>query len=101
MFLYYLRLRREPPETDLYNPLQRLAYTSAIGLGAIEVLSGLAIYKPVQLPWLLFVFGGYDSARVVHFAGLVALAAFVAVHVVLVALHPRALVEMVTGGKPR
>jgi thiosulfate reductase cytochrome b subunit len=67
----------------------------------IQVLSGLAIYKPVQLPWLLVLFGGYDSARLVHFAGLVALAAFVVVHLVLVALHPRALVEMVTGGRPR
>jgi thiosulfate reductase cytochrome b subunit len=101
MFLYYLRVRREPPDADLYNPLQRLAYTSAIALGVIEVLSGLAIYKPVQLPWLLFLFGGYDSARLVHFAGLVALAAFVVVHIVLVALHPRAVAEMVTGGKPR
>jgi len=101
MALYYLRIRKQPPEVGLYNPLQRIGYTAAIALGVVEVLSGLAIYKPVQLAWLVWTFGGYDSARFVHFAGLVALAAFVVGHVVMVALHPRSLVEIVTGGKPR
>ena len=101
MALYYLRLRKQPPESDLYNPLQRVVYTGALGLAVVEVASGLAIYKPVQLSWLAAAFGGYDAARLVHFAGLVALAAFVVGHVVMVALHPRASVEMVTGGKPR
>jgi thiosulfate reductase cytochrome b subunit len=101
MALYYLRLRREPPESGLYNPLQRVAYTAALALAVVEVASGLAIYKPVQLPWLVAAFGGYDFARVVHFGGLVALAAFVVGHVILVALHPRAAVEIVTGGQPR
>ena len=97
MALYYLRLRREPPLIGHYNPLQRFAYTSAILLAAIEVASGLAIYKPVQLSWLTALFGGYDAARVVHFAGLVALALFTAGHVLMIALHPRAFREMVTG----
>lgn len=103
MALYYLRIRPSPPDTGLglYNPLQRIGYTAAIALAAVEVLSGLAIYKPVQLSWLACVFGGYDSARFVHFAGLVALAVFAVGHVVMVALHPRALSEIVTGGKPR
>jgi thiosulfate reductase cytochrome b subunit len=95
---HYLRLR-PAAEQGLYNGLQRLAYTSALGLGAITVLSGLAIYKPVQLSWLTWPFGGYDGARAVHLLGLVALAAFTVTHVVLVALHPRALLEMITGGK--
>jgi thiosulfate reductase cytochrome b subunit len=103
MALYYLGIRKSPPESGLgiYNPLQRIVYTMAIALAVVEVLSGLAIYKPVQLSWLAWTFGGYDSARFVHFAGLVALAAFAVGHVVMVALHPRALVEIVTGGKPR
>src|SRR5262249_44353964 len=33
---YYLRLRREPPPVDLYNGLQRMAYTTALGLGVVE-----------------------------------------------------------------
>jgi thiosulfate reductase cytochrome b subunit len=99
MMAYYLRIRRTPPAVDFYNGLQRLAYTSAIGLGLVEVLSGLAIYKPVQLSWLAVLFGGYDGARAVHLLGLVGLTLFAVMHIALVALHPRALVEMVTGGE--
>lgn len=98
MFRSYLRLG-ETPEVGFYNGLQRLAYTSALLLGVIEVLSGLAIYKPVQLQWLAALFGGYDGARAVHLLGLLALALFTATHLVLVALHPRTIVDMVTGGE--
>ena len=97
--LHYLRIRREPPEQGLYNGLQRLAYTSAILLGVIEVLSGLAIWKPVQLSPLARLFGGYDGARAVHLLGLLALALFTLGHVVLVLLHPRQLASIFTGGK--
>lgn len=96
---YYLRIRKTPPPAEFYNGLQRLAYTSAILFGVVVVLSGLAIYKPVQLQWLTAAFGGYDYARVVHFSCLALLVLFTALHVVLVALHPRTIVAMVTGGQ--
>jgi thiosulfate reductase cytochrome b subunit len=99
MFAYYTRLRKTPPPVDFYNGLQRLAYTSAILFGVVMVLSGLAIYKPVQLHFLTVPFGGYDGARAVHLAGLGLLALFVANHLVLVALHPRELLNMISGGK--
>jgi thiosulfate reductase cytochrome b subunit len=99
MFAYYLRLRRTPPPPDFYNGLQRLAYSSVILIAVIEVLSGLAIYKPVQLWWLAAVFAGYDGARAVHLIGLGLLTLFAVVHLAMVALHPRAIVEMITGGK--
>jgi thiosulfate reductase cytochrome b subunit len=99
--LYYLRIRKQPPAPSFYNGLQRSAYTGALALGILEVWSGLVIYKPVQLHALGIPLGGYDGARMLHFFGLVALAAFVVVHLILVALHPRALAEMITGGKPR
>ncbi|HUA36070.1 MAG TPA: cytochrome b/b6 domain-containing protein [Candidatus Binataceae bacterium] len=99
MFIYYLRLRPDPPPEDFYNGLQRLAYTSAIIFGIVVVLSGLAIYKPLQLHWLTSMFGGYDGARVVHFGCLLLLAGFTLNHIVLVALHPRTLVAMITGGR--
>ena len=101
MALYYVRLRKQPPEADLYNPLQRLAYTTATALGILQVLSGLAIYKPVQLSWLAAAFGGYDVARFVHFAGLLALASFTIGHVLMVLAHPRTLGDMITGGARR
>jgi thiosulfate reductase cytochrome b subunit len=98
-FAYYTRLRKTEPPLDFYNGLQRLAYNSAILFGIVMVLSGLAIYKPVQLHFLTVLFGGYDGARVVHLGGLCLLALFVASHLVLVSLHPREILNMVTGGK--
>ena len=99
MFAYYVRAIRQPPPMDFYNGLQRLAYTSVIVFALVEVLSGLAIYKPVQLWWLAAIFGGYDAARVVHLGALVLIVLFVIAHLVLVAMHPRAILEMFTGGK--
>ena len=99
MFGYYVRILRNPPPEDFYNGLQRLAYTSVIVFAVVEILSGLAIYKPVQLWWLTALFGGYDGARVIHLSMLALMALFVAMHIVLVMLHPRTILEMVTGGK--
>jgi thiosulfate reductase cytochrome b subunit len=96
---YYLRLRKTAPPQTLYNGLQRLAYTTVLPLALLQIASGLAIYKPVQLHWLTSLLGGYDSARAVHLLGLACLALFSVMHVVMVALHPRAFVDMVTGGK--
>jgi thiosulfate reductase cytochrome b subunit len=99
MFGYYLRILRTHPAEDFYNGLQRFAYTFVLIVITIQVLSGLAIYKPVQLYWLTTIFGGYDAARVFHLLGLVLIAFFVTVHVLMVSLHPRDLFAMVTGGK--
>ncbi|MGH7932123.1 MAG: cytochrome b/b6 domain-containing protein [Candidatus Binataceae bacterium] len=98
-FVYYARLRKTPPPADFYNGLQRLAYTMAIILGVVMVLSGLAIYKPVQLHFLTILFGGYDGARIVHLAVLCLLVLFVAAHLVLVSMHPREILNMLTGGE--
>jgi thiosulfate reductase cytochrome b subunit len=97
--LYYARIRRKEPPHGFYNGLQRSAYTAAVALGFLEVVTGLAIYKPAQLRLLTAVLGGYDFARALHFFGLWALAAFVAGHVAMVVLHPRTLIAMITGGK--
>ncbi|HUJ56953.1 MAG TPA: cytochrome b/b6 domain-containing protein [Kofleriaceae bacterium] len=97
--LYYLRIRKTEPPKDLYNGLQRSAYTAAIALGILEVLSGLVMWKPVQLHRLGYLMGGYDGARVIHFLGLIALAGFVATHLIMVAIHWRQFPEMITGGK--
>lgn len=98
--LFYLRVRKTPPPVDLYNSLQRAAYTSAMLLGVAVVASGLAMYKPVQLHGLAWLMGGYDGARVVHFYAMLGIAGFVVTHVIMVALHPRSFLEMIHGGKP-
>jgi thiosulfate reductase cytochrome b subunit len=95
---YYLRLSRAPPLQAPYNGLQRLAYTASLAIAAITVLAGLAIYKPIQLAPLTAWFGGYDAARAVHFFGLLALAAFTAGHVAMVAAHRGTLKAMIVGG---
>ena len=77
MQLYYLRLRKEHPPQGKHNALQKGAYTGIVVVGALAVLSGFAIYKPVQLGWLTALFGGYELARYWHF---VTVWIFVGVH---------------------
>jgi len=81
-------LRRPWPHPSVrskYNALQRAAYFSMPVLGLLVILSGWAMHKPTQLPWLEKMFINYEGARIVHFAVMVAFAAFVIPHVVLVA----------------
>ena len=73
-----------PPVRSKYNALQRAAYFSMPLFGALVVLSGWAMHKPVQLGWLERLFFTYDGARVVHFASMLVLGSFVVPHVVLV-----------------
>lgn len=80
-----------------YNGLQRLAYLFAIADLALLVLSGLALWKSVQVPLLRESLGGYEGARRVHFFAMAALTAFVSGHLVMVALVPRTLLTMVRG----
>ena len=93
MIRYYLgvipmALRRRPwphpPVRFKYNALQRAAYFAMPILGVLVVLSGWAMHKPVQLPWLERLFFDYDGARVVHFACMLGLGGFVVPHVMLV-----------------
>jgi len=84
-----------------YNHLQRLAYLAAIALGVILVLSGLAIWKPVQFQGLAALMGGYEGARQVHFFAMVGLVSFALVHVVMVLLVPRTFLPMIIGRSPR
>lgn len=98
MQLYYLRLRKEHPPQGKHNPLQKAAYTGIVGVGALAVLSGFAIYKPVQLWWLTALFGGYELARYWHFVTVWIFVAFTLLHVVLVfAVDPASLRGMITG----
>ena len=84
MQLYYLRLRKEHPPQGKHNALQKGAYTFIVALGVISVLTGFAIYKPVQLAWLTALFGGYELARYWHFVAVWIFIAFTLLHVVLV-----------------
>ncbi|SAK59898.1 cytochrome B561 [Caballeronia glebae] len=80
-----------------YNAVQKLAYLAVIADLFVLVLSGLAIWKSVQFPLLRELMGGYDNARIVHFCAMAVMAAFVVVHVAMVALVPRSLLTMLRG----
>lgn len=95
---YYLRLRREHPPQGKHNPLQKLAYTFIIVVGALAVLSGFAIYKPTQLAWLTWLLGGFQAARYWHFWTVWIFTGFLIVHVVLVfVVDPASLRAMISG----
>jgi thiosulfate reductase cytochrome b subunit len=84
-------------DLTVYNAVQRLLYLGVIVAGIVIVLSGLSIWKPVQLYELTLLFGGYDAARYVHFLAMAAIASFVAVHVTMALLVPKSLRAMITG----
>lgn len=90
---------RLPHRLGRYNAVQKLLYLLVVAAGVLAVLSGLSIWKPVQLGSLTWLFGGDDIARRIHFALMSGIVAFLLVHLALVALVPSTLLSMITGGR--
>ncbi|MEB0222929.1 cytochrome b/b6 domain-containing protein [Pseudomonas sp. 10S4] len=84
-----------------YNHVQRVAYLFVMLDVTVLVISGLVLWKSVQFPLLRELLGGYDSARHVHFIAMSLLVAFIAVHLVMVALVPKTLLAMIVGHRER
>lgn len=80
-----------------YNAVQKLFYIGVVLLGVLVVASGLAIWKPVQFQLLTALLGGYDIARIVHFAAMAGIVLFILVHLALVVLVPATLWPMICG----
>lgn len=100
MIRHYFLFGPRPAQTQPYNPLQKLAYTTAVALGVLAVLTGMAIYNPVQFSLLTMLMGGFHWARVWHFAVMAGFLAFIAGHVIMVALHGwKNFAAMLTGWK--
>ena len=93
-----LRLRLSHDDPTKYNTVQKLLYVGVLCVGILTVISGLAIWKPIQFSELLALFGSFQNARLVHFLCMTAIVLFVVVHVTLALLVPHTLVAMVTGG---
>ncbi|MGE5468315.1 MAG: cytochrome b/b6 domain-containing protein [Ignavibacteria bacterium] len=89
------RLAHDDPRR--YNAVQKLAYLAVVLDSILIVLSGLVVWKSVQFPLLRELLGGYDSARVVHFVAMALLVAFVAVHLIMVAIVPKSLLLITRG----
>ena len=86
--------------TGAYNAVQKLLYMAVLLLGIAAVLSGLAIWKPVQFSPLTAFLGGYDIARIIHFLAMTGIVGFILVHLALVVLFPRTLLSMIAGAAP-
>jgi thiosulfate reductase cytochrome b subunit len=85
-------------DLTVYNAVQKLLYIVVILAGVSQVVTGLAIWKPIQFSGLVALFGGFQGARLVHFLGMAVIVGFVVVHVALSLLVPRTLWAMLAGG---
>lgn len=95
------RQRLNAHQAGRYTPAQRLVYLGVFATVLVAVLSGAAIWKPVQWQTLTALSGGYEAARLVHFFAMTAIALFLAAHVTLALTTQGVLVAMVTGRRER
>jgi thiosulfate reductase cytochrome b subunit len=96
-FVAALRGKLSHDDLSVYNAVQKLLYVGVLLAGIVIVLSGVSIWKPVQFWWLTAFFGGYNTARYVHFAAMTAIVTFLTVHVVLALIVPKSLRAMIIG----
>ena len=93
-----LRFQLRHDDLTHYNAVQKILYLGVMLIGITIVISGLALWKPVQFSELAALFGTFQTIRLVHFLCMSAIVAFIVVHVSLALLVPQSLVAMLTGG---
>lgn len=93
-----LRFRLRHDDLTHYNAVQKILYLGVMCVGILIVISGLALWKPVQFSELAALFGTFQTIRLVHFLCMSAIVGFILIHVSLALLVPQSLVAMVTGG---
>jgi thiosulfate reductase cytochrome b subunit len=102
MFRHYFLFGSKPTLRETYNPLQKLGYTAVVLCGVMSVITGVALYKPVQLAWLVSLLGGFQMARLEHFIAMIGFVAFIPGHLAMVAIHGWSnFASMFTGWKRR
>jgi thiosulfate reductase cytochrome b subunit len=84
-------------DLSTYNAVQRLLYAGVLCAMVLVVVSGLAIWKPVQFAPITMLLGDFDTARLIHFLAMSAIAVFLVVHVVMAVLVPRTILAMLRG----
>jgi Ni/Fe-hydrogenase b-type cytochrome subunit len=98
MIKFYLFVRRDHPAQGKHNALQRATYFSFPIIGFVLVITGLAIWKPVQLSLLTNLLGGFVWARYWHFVAMWILVLLSVIHVFMViSVDPQSLRAMITG----
>jgi Ni/Fe-hydrogenase b-type cytochrome subunit len=98
MVKFYLTIRKDHPRQGKHNALQRMTYFAMPIIGVLAVLTGIAIWKPVQLSMLTSLFGGYVWARYWHFWAMLLLVILSVVHIFMVfAVDPYSIPSIITG----
>ena len=95
-----LHFKIKHEDLTTYNAVQKVLYIVVILAGLAQVVTGLAIWKPVQFSGLTGLLGGFQGARILHFAGMAVIVGFLLVHVLLALLVPQTLWAMLSGGPP-
>ncbi len=93
-----LALRLSHTDITRYNAVQKLLYAGIIVVVAVQIISGLVVWKPMQFSELTTLFYDFQGARLAHFIGMAAIVLFILVHVALALLVPKTLLAMITGG---
>lgn len=93
-----LRFKLVHEDATHYNAVQKSLYIGVMCAGVLIVISGLALWKPIQLSELVTLFGSFQNVRLVHFLCMAAIFGFLCVHVALALLVPKTIVAMVGGG---
>ncbi|BCM94019.1 putative protein-methionine-sulfoxide reductase subunit YedZ1 [Abditibacteriota bacterium] len=86
--LHDLKIRKSPLPRAKFNGAQRFAYTGVVVMGFGSLVTGLAIYKPIQLAIITRILSpsflgasGYEVARWLHFWLTIGFCGFFLVHV--------------------
>ena len=87
MLRHYFLFGPKPQINQSYNSLQKLAYTTAICLGGVSLVTGIALYKPVQFAGLVRFLGGFRWVRLEHFLAMLGFLSFIPCHLIMVAIH--------------
>jgi thiosulfate reductase cytochrome b subunit len=93
-----LRFKLAHDDLTHYNAVQKILYLGVMAAGTLIVISGLALWKPVQFSELAALFGSFQTIRVVHFLCMSAIVGFLLVHISLALLVPKSLFAMINGG---
>ncbi|HMG83182.1 MAG TPA: cytochrome b/b6 domain-containing protein [Ferruginibacter sp.] len=86
VILHDLHIKKTAPPQKKYNAAQRIVYTIVIVMGFGSLVTGLAIFKPVQFHRTLAILGGYEWARIEHFTLTILFTLFFVVHIVQVVI---------------
>lgn len=79
-----LRSPRDTMQQAEYNGAQKVAYTGVMALGALMIVTGLALWFKRQVPWLIGALGGQHVVLPAHVVMATLLLTFIVIHTIQV-----------------